>query len=187
MYDSVPVERFHHLLHPCVTALVTSCDSAGVPNIAAIAWIVPLSVRPPLVGFALRPSRHSYRFIRETKEFVVNVAPYEVASEALLCGRRSGKDVDKFAVTGLTPGKAQRVRPPIVVECVSHLECKVVQDVETGDHRFLVGEVVAAYVRPGMALADGLYDLVRFQPLLHVGRDRFTTTVEEYIEPMLSP
>jgi flavin reductase (DIM6/NTAB) family NADH-FMN oxidoreductase RutF len=97
---------------------------------------------------SIRPTRHSYALIQATGEFVINVAPHEIAQEVLFCGRRSGRDVDKFRATGLTSRQAQHVRPPLIEECIAHLECRVVQDVEASDHRLVIGEVLAAYTRP---------------------------------------
>jgi flavin reductase (DIM6/NTAB) family NADH-FMN oxidoreductase RutF len=82
---------------------VTCCDAEGQPNIIAIAWLVPVSASPPLVGMGIRPTRHSYGLIQATGEFVINVAPHEIAQQAIFCGRRSGRNVDKFAATSLTP------------------------------------------------------------------------------------
>jgi flavin reductase (DIM6/NTAB) family NADH-FMN oxidoreductase RutF len=185
MNESVTVSSFHYLLHPYNTSLVTCCDAEGQPNIIAIAWLVPVSVSPPLMGLSIRPTRHSYKLIQATGEFVINVASYEIAQQVLFCGRRSGRDVDKFAATGLTPGQARLVRPPIIEECIAHLECRVVQDVEAGDHHLVIGEVLAAYTQPGVLDDDGLYDLGHIHPLLHLGRNRFTSTLAQSVEPPL--
>lgn len=176
MNEKQAVTTFHYLLHPYKTSLVTCCDAEGNPNIITIAWLIPVSVNPPLVGMSIGPSRFSYGLIRETGEFVINVAPYDIASQVLFCGRRSGRDVDKFAETGLTPKEAQSVRPPIIKECVAHLECRVVQDIEAGDHRIVVGEVSAAYANRGILEENGLYRLNQVQPLFHLGRNCFTST-----------
>ena len=93
--------------------------------------------------------------------------------------------MDKFATTGLTAGKARNVRPPIIEECIAHLECRVVQDVEAGDHRFVIGEVLAAYTQPGVLDDNGLYDLSQIQLLFHLGRNRFTSTLDQSVEPPL--
>jgi flavin reductase (DIM6/NTAB) family NADH-FMN oxidoreductase RutF len=182
---TIPASPFHYLLHPYNALLVTCCDAEGQPNIIAIAWLIPVSVRPPLVGMSIGPTRYSYGLIQEGGEFVINVATYEIAEQVLLCGRRSGRDLDKFAVANLTPGEALHVRPPIIEECVAHLECRVVQDIEIGDHQFVVGEVLAAYVGRGTLDDDGLYALSRVQPLLHLGRNRFTSTRTQSVEPTL--
>ncbi len=179
MNEKQAVKTFHYLLHPYNTSLVTCCDTDGNPNIITIAWLTPVSVSPPLVGMSIGPSRFSYGLIRQTGEFVVNVAPYDIARQVLFCGRRSGRDVDKFAESGLTPLEAQNVRPPIIKECVAHLECRVVQDIEAGDHHIVVGEVLAAYANRGILEDNGLYRLNQFQNLFHVGRNWFTSTRAE--------
>lgn len=185
MDEIVSPPSFHYLLHPYNTSLVTCCDADGRPNIITIAWLMPVSADPPLVCMSIGPTRHSYALIRETGEFVVNVASYEIAQQALFCGRRSGRSVNKFEETGLTAGAAQHVRPPIIQECLAHLECRVTQDIEAGDHHLLVGEVVAAYTHPGILDDRGLYDLSRAHPLLHLGRNNFTSTRAESVEPKL--
>ncbi len=185
MKEIEPLSSFHYLLHPYNTLLVTCCDKEGQANILAIAWLIPVSVRPPLVGMSIRPTHYSYGLVQATGEFVINVAPHEIAQQALFCGRRSGRDLDKFAESGLTPRPARRVSPPILEECMAFLECRVVQDIEAGDHRVVIAEVLAAYTQPGVLGEDGLYALSDVQPLLHLGRNRFTTTRSESIEPPL--
>lgn len=183
MEELVTVPHYHYLLHPYNATLVTSCDAKGKANIIAIAWLVPLSVDPPLVGMSIRLSRYSYDLLRKTGEFVVNVAPYRLAKEVLICGRRSGRKLDKFAATGLTTGKARRVQPPIIKECVGYLECRVLKDIEAGDHRLVIGEVLEAYARPEAVDQEGLRNLGHV--LLHVGKNRFTTTIGDVTEPPL--
>jgi flavin reductase (DIM6/NTAB) family NADH-FMN oxidoreductase RutF len=183
--ERVTLSKFHTLLHPYNTSLVSCCDSGGEANIITIAWVIPVSVEPPFIGMSIRPTRYSYQLIKETGEFVINIAPYALAEQALCCGRRSGRDIDKFAKTGLTPGKAVRVRPPIIEECLAHLECRTVKDIEAGDHRLLLGEVLEASIDPQIIDQHGLYDLNRVDPLLHLGRNRFTTAADRFIEPPL--
>jgi len=179
----VPLPDFTLLLHPYNGTLVSCQGKTGPPNALAIAWIMPVSTNPPMLVFAIRRSRHSYKLLEESKEFVVNIAGFDLASQVLYCGRRSGKNVDKFKATGLTAGKAKKVAAPIVSECVAHIECRVADTISKGDHVLLIGEVLAAYVRKDAF--KGLYDLKRFKPLLHLGNDVFTTTSAETIEPKL--
>jgi flavin reductase (DIM6/NTAB) family NADH-FMN oxidoreductase RutF len=53
--------------------------------------------------------------------------------------------VDKFKETGLSPQRARKVKAPIIDECVAHIECKVRQEIETGDKNLFIGEVLEAY------------------------------------------
>lgn len=186
MHETVSVSNFNYLLHPYNTSLVTCCDQAGIANIITIAWLIPASIKPPLLCMSVGPTRYSYGLIRAAEEFVVNVAPYEIARQALFCGRRTGSKVDKFALTGLTPLPAKHVSPPIIEECLAHLECRLEQVIETGDHNLVIGKVLAAYVRRDVLGEDGLYDLSRAHPLFHLGRNRFTTAQAETSESPLS-
>ncbi|MCK4234541.1 flavin reductase, partial [candidate division WOR-3 bacterium] len=61
------------------------------------------------------------------------------------CGFHSGYQVDKFIETGLTPQQARKVRVPFIDECVAHMECKVRQEIKTGDKNLFIGEVIEAY------------------------------------------
>jgi flavin reductase (DIM6/NTAB) family NADH-FMN oxidoreductase RutF len=173
MTEFISPPSFHTLLHPCHTALVTCCNELGQQNIISIAWITPVSHRPPMLGLSIRPDRYSYGLILSNGEFVVNMAPLEMEKIALFCGRTSGIQVDKFKETGLTPAPARRVRPPRIAECSSFIECKVNQIVEAGDHHFLIADVLEAYAYAGCIDAEGLYNLDQFQPLLHLGKDTF--------------
>jgi flavin reductase (DIM6/NTAB) family NADH-FMN oxidoreductase RutF len=56
-------------------------------------------------------------------------------------GIASGRDVDKFAATGLTPQPAQYVDAPIIVEFPSNMECKVTQHIDLGAHVLFIAEV----------------------------------------------
>lgn len=180
MKEKTTVASFHRLLHPYNTSLITCCDAEGQPNIITIAWLIPVSVNPPLVAMSISPSRYSYGLIHAMGEFVINVAPYDIAQQALFCGRCSGREVDKFAETNLTPGEAQQVRPPIIEECIAHIECRVVQDIQAGDHNIVVAEVVAAYTYPGILGDNGLYNLDQVHPLLHLGSNNFTSTLRKF-------
>jgi flavin reductase (DIM6/NTAB) family NADH-FMN oxidoreductase RutF len=185
MFEEVTASLFHYLLHPYPTFLVTCVGSDDRPNVLTVAWLIPASVDPPLVAMSLRATRHSYTLLSECGEFVVNVPPHGLAAAALHCGRRSGRSGDKFAATGLTPASARRVRPPIVAECLGYLECRTVSDVEAGDHRLLIGEVLEAYARPGFFDREGLRDVGRAGPLLHLGGNRFARLRSETISPPL--
>ncbi len=149
------MEKIHRLLYPNRIVLVTSADSSGKPNIVTLAWCCPLSADPPLVGISLTKKRYSYQLISETKEFVINIPPYELADAAMVCGTRSGRNTDKFKEAGLTQENSGKVKPPRIRECYAHLECKLVNGVETGDHILMIGEVLKAHKKKDM---PALYD-----------------------------
>jgi len=170
------------LLHPMHTVLVT-CGEAEKANIITLAWAMPTSINPPLVAISVRPNRYSYKLITETQEFVVNIPTMEIVKETLFCGRRSGKDYDKFKETKLTLNPAKSVKTPIIKECVAHLECKLEQTVTTGDHDILVGEVVEAYAQKDCFKEE--FDIKKAKLIYHLGGSKFTTLSTEIVEPSL--
>ena len=125
--------------------LITCGEIEGRPNIIAVSFCMPVSKEPPLIACAIRRNSYSSELIKSNKEFIVNIPPDELKSKIYYCGFRSGYQVDKFRETGLTPQPARKVKAPIIGECVVHMECKVRQEIETGDKNLFIGEVIEAY------------------------------------------
>lgn len=135
------------LLNPRLAVLVTCCDRDGRPNILTVAWHTPLSHWPPLLGISIAHTRYSHPLIQEEGEFVVNIVGVSLQDAVEVCGRYTGDIDNKFAIAGLKTGMAECVRPPVLVDALGVLECRVVNQVETGDHTFFVGQVMRACVR----------------------------------------
>ena len=171
------------LIHPMHVVLVSCVGKGGKANIITLAWCMPTSHRPPMLAISVAPRRLSHRMIVGTKEFVVNVPTMGIVREMLFCGRRSGRRLDKFKETGLTSLKAKIVKPPIIKECVAHLECKLSQQMTTGDHTMFVGEILAAYVNEG--IFDETYNIKKAKHIYHIGKDDFATLAPEVTTPKL--
>jgi flavin reductase (DIM6/NTAB) family NADH-FMN oxidoreductase RutF len=125
--------------------LITCGTLNGVSNIIAVSFCMPVSKEPPLIACAVGKFTHSNVLIEEQQEFVVNVPTKELETKIYYCGYVSGFKKDKFKEVGLTKEPAQKVKAPIIKECVAHMECRVTQKIETGDKNLFIGEVVEAY------------------------------------------
>ena len=179
----VNLSSTYRLLHPRLVVLVSCVDEAGKANVITLAWSMPVSINPPIVAISIAPKRYSHQLIEKTEEFVVNVPTMGIVRETLFCGRRSGKTYDKFKETRLTPLPAKMVQPPIIKECVAHLECKLHQQITVGDHTLFIGRVLTAYADDGVF--DNKFDLKRVKPIYHMGGDDFVTLVPEIVSPRL--
>jgi len=167
------------LLHPQMAVLITSVSSEGKYNVMTAAWCTPVSFRPPLVAVSISPLRYTHELISETGEFAVNIPSIDLIDAVKYCGSVSGRDVDKFKETGLTPIKGREIKAPIIAECVAALECKVVKSVEAGDHTLFIGEVVSFQVREGFFKDTYTKN---FKPILHLGGDRYHTIGEKVVK-----
>ena len=54
-------------------------------------------------------------------------------------GTQSGRTVDKLASIPWRPGKTGA---PLLTDALAHFECRLVSDMDAGDHRLVLGRVV---------------------------------------------
>jgi flavin reductase (DIM6/NTAB) family NADH-FMN oxidoreductase RutF len=161
----LPADKLLQAGPASVVVLATCVDSEGKANIITLGMYMSISLDPTLVCIGVSPKRYSHDLIDESGEFVVNVPSIDLEKEAHFCGTKSGRDVDKFAETGLTPVPAKTVKPPLIKECFGHLECRVVQSHVCGDHTLFVGEVLSSSVRDD-ALTGGKLDPLKARPMV---------------------
>lgn len=142
-HRKIPFAKPGNQLYP-IPAVMVSCrdPETGKPNIFTVAWTGTVCSDPPMVSISVRRERFSFHMIRETGEFVINLTTEALAEAADFCGVRSGRDVDKFQVLGLTPGKGCRVQAPTVEESPVSIECKVTQTIDLGSHVMFLAEVL---------------------------------------------
>ena len=162
----------YRLLHPQMTVLV-ACQDDDVQNVMAASWCMPVSFDPPMVAVSISPRRFSYSIISKTGEFTVNIPSKELLEAVKYCGSVSGKDVrNKIEEAGLTILNSEKVKAPLIAECVAALECKVVKAVEAGDHVVFIGKIVSVHVKRGYF--NETYTEI-FKPILHMGSDLYYT------------
>lgn len=138
------------LLNPVPIVMVTCEDPAGKPNIITLAWAGTVNSAPPMLSISVRKERYSYDLIKDRGEFAVNLPTDKLVFATDLCGVKSGRETDKFQLTGLTPENASKVGVPIIKECPVALECVVRNSLELGSHDLFLAEVVAVDVEEGL-------------------------------------
>jgi len=149
------------LVGPKPTVLVTCVDEGGKPNIITIAAVTAASHEPPMFVIAIRHDRYSHQLVERTKEFVINVPTTNLVEQTNLCGRISGRDVDKFKEAKISAVQGKVVKAPLIAECPINIECKVVDSIKPGTHTLYVGQVVAVHVENG-AFDEGKLNLEDF-------------------------
>lgn len=145
------------ILAPVPLVLVACAHEELRQNLLTIAYCGIGCSDPMIVTVSIRPSRHSHRMIKESGCFTVNIPTSEILAKVDTCGIVSGKNVDKFERTGLTPVPASKVAAPLVAECPVNLECRVKDVIELGVHHMFIGEIVARHADPS-CVVDGKID-----------------------------
>ena len=135
------------LLAPAPPALIT-CGDMEKHNVLTAAWTGIVNSEPPMTYVSIRPQRYSPSIIKETGEFVINLPCEAIVKATDLCGVKSGRDVDKFELAGLTAEPSNLVAAPGIAECPISLECKVRQVTPLGSHDMFLADIVAVDVDP---------------------------------------
>ncbi len=169
----VDLSRAYRLLEAGPVVFLTA-QYRGKKNMMPAAWVTPVSSDPPLVAVAVYPGRYTHGLIQKSGQFALNIPPRPLAEQVKKAGDVSGEDVDKFLQLKLTPYEGKQVNAPLIVECIGHLECGVVDTVRTGDHTLFVAEVVAASAEEA-AFNGETWTLVdeAVKPLHHLGGTNF--------------
>lgn len=131
---------------PSRIVLAVSVDEKNNPNIIVLGWKMYTSFKPPMVAISVGKTRYSHNLILKSSEFVLAIPGENLAEEVLYCGTYSGRSVDKFKETNLTPIPASKVNPPLIKECIANMECKVVGNLDTGDHTIFAGEILVSWI-----------------------------------------
>ena len=169
------------LAQPAPLWIVGSYDEHGKPNAMAAAWGGICCSKPPCIAVSLREERHSYASILARRAFTISVPSAGHAAKADYFGIASGKDTDKFAVTGLTPVRSELVDAPYVGEFPLVLECTLLRTVSLGMHIQFVGEIVDVKADADVLDEKGYPDAAKVRPLIFTPVTRAYHTVGEYV------
>jgi len=164
------VEKISKLIFPRPTALVTTCNKEGKPNVASFSFVMPISFDPKYVCFAVAPERYTFNNLQEVREFVLNMATEDMLKEVWICGSESGRDVDKFKLANLETVPSVKVKPLRIKKCPVQLECVVELIERFGDHYLVVGKVVAEHV-----------ETTQFKPIMHYSSKEFYKVGEKVV------
>jgi len=154
------------LLYPMPVLVVGSYDADGRPDVMTAAWGGIACSKPPCLSISLRAATASHGNITARKAFTISLPSREQAAQADYFGLVSGRDANKFAVTGLTPVRAEFVDAPCVAEFPLVVECEVVQVHELGLHTQFIGEIKDVKIDDACLDADGQIDVRKLDPIV---------------------
>ena len=148
-----------NMLNPVPAVMVSCADREGKPNIITIAWAGTVCTNPPMVSISVVAVSLKNDMIRETGEFVINLVTEPLTRACDYCGVVSGRDVDKFAKTGLTPIPVEGVSVPGIAESPVSIACRVVEERALGSHTMFLAEVVGVTADDRYLDETGRFDI----------------------------
>jgi len=171
MKRQVELSKAKWLVEPGCVVLVTSGTMEN-PNVMTFSWQTPVnSADPCLILLAISHIRYSYELIKQNRELVINVPGQELLEQTHFVGQVTGRQIDKFKESGLTPLAAGVVEPPLIEQCAAHLECRVVEIFKMQTHDLLVCEVVRAIADADFF--DGRWIPEKFHTLHYLGANQY--------------
>ncbi len=178
MKKSIGAKAF---IYPTPAWVIGSYDKEGKPNVMTAAWGGICCSSPPCVGISLRKARYTYGNIMERQAYTVNVPSETYIKEADYFGIVSGRNVDKFAASGLTPVKSELVDAPYVKEFPLVLECKVIHTIEIGLHTQFVGEIMDVKADESVLGSSGTPDIEKVKPFIYCPQIQIYYGIGEYL------
>lgn len=178
---TIAPEKAYRLINHGPCPLVTTGDGTR-RNVAPINWTVPVEFDPPRVLCAMGQGSLTEEMVRTTGEWVLNLVSEEKAAALVHCGKRSGRQGDKFASSGLTPVPCAIVKPPRLAEAFAHLELKLDKSIPYGEVTLHIGSIVHAEADPEF-IDDGHLRPEKARTLHHLGSGRFAVADRLLVVP----
>lgn len=157
-------------------AVVVTASAGGRNNAMSIAWHTSISKNPPLFGISVSPNHFTYKLITESKQFGVNFMPDDKAELVAALGGSKGSQIDKFFAFSVKKDESLKTKVPILNFAYAAFECRLVDDRLYGDHKLLVGEVIAVHYAEEVFMENGVLDIEKISPTLYMGGEIYLNT-----------
>jgi flavin reductase (DIM6/NTAB) family NADH-FMN oxidoreductase RutF len=151
---------------PRPIAWVSTVSPDGVGNIAPVSFFTVVGRKPPMLSISLQPRadgvtlKDTFVNIRDTGEFVINVATLPQADAVHDSAREFDSDVDEFDVLNLTKVASVTIAAPRIADAPIAFECVTdrIIDMPLNDH-VVFGGVTRIHVRDDLYLSRGRIDI----------------------------
>lgn len=163
---------------PRPIAWVSTVSLNGQPNLAPFSFFNGVCSNPPSLLFCPvnHPDGHekdTLRNIRETNQFVVNVASEDLVAQVNQTSGNYPVDVNEFAEAGVTAAPSKLVKAPRVKESPASFECEVLQIVQVGpggagSGHVVIGRILYAHFADGV-YKDGKIAIDKLKPVARLG------------------
>lgn len=192
-YDAknLPKGIFKACVIPRPIAWVSSISEDAILNLAPFSYFNAVADSPPMVMFSTTNAhiegggKDSLLNIEATKEFVINIATYNMREAMNSTSEDLLRHENEFAVVGVEYEPSEIVKVPRVKDSPIHLECiyytSVQLPIEKSEmiNRMVIGRVVGIHVREEI-LTEGRIDISKLQPIARLGYNDYAKINEVF-------
>ena len=148
-----------------VLLVATYCDDGSV-NVMNMAWS-QICARN-MVSLKINERHKTSENLKQRRAFTLSLADEAHLEAADFFGIVSGRKMpDKFARSGLTAVKSEKVDAPIIQELPLTLECRVVKDEMTPYGHMILGEIVGVLAEPSVLDESGNVDPKKLRAVVY--------------------
>jgi flavin reductase (DIM6/NTAB) family NADH-FMN oxidoreductase RutF len=172
-------DPFKAIVAPRPIGWVTTMNGQGDINLAPYSFFNGISSRPALVMFSSEGLKDSVSFIRETGEFVCNLATWELRTQMNATSAPLPRGVNEMERAALAPALSRLVKPPRVAASPCALECKLIKivPIESAggtvvDCHVVIGHVIGVHIDDRF-IVDGKLDTAAMKPIARCGYDQY--------------
>ena len=166
---------FNSIIAPRPIGWISSLSGQGVHNLAPYSFFNAFNYVPPIIGFSSVGAKDSLANVRETGEFVWNLAVKSLSKQMNTTSAGVDPTVEEAKLAGLEMADSKLVTPKRVAASPVSFECKVSQIMqlesaagESIESWMVFGEVIGVWIDPAM-IENGIYITERAQPILRGG------------------
>ena len=152
---------------PRAIAWVSTRSTAGVGNIAPVSFFTVVGRFPPVLSITLQPRadgvtlKDTFVNIRDTNEFVVNIASIGQADAVHRSAYEFDTGVDEFEALGLTKAPSEVISAPRIGDAPISFECvvdRIIPIPPLPDH-VVWGRAKRIHIRDDLYLPNGRIDV----------------------------
>ncbi len=147
-------------------AFLIGANVDGKPNFMTAAWCGIACSEPPMTSVGIRPTRYTFKGVKQNETFSVNIPSVDMARETDYCGITPGSKINKAQICGFKVFYGKLGSAPLIEQCPINLECKVVNAVELGSHYLFIGRIEETYISDS-CLTDGKPDVNKIKPFVY--------------------
>lgn len=146
-------------------ALLIGANVDGKATFMTAAWCGIANGEPPMISVGIRPSRYTYKGIRQNMTFSANVPSVDLTRETDYCGIASGAKVNKVEECRFQVYYGKLGSAPLIEQCPVNLECRVVHILALGSHSLVIGQVEETHISEE-CLSEGKPDVDKIKPII---------------------